>query len=265
MDEKQLPTIGPKIEDGPPPRPWKGLEEKLGVSFGDRSLLQQALVHSSYLNEAAEESYRSNERLEFLGDAVLGFIVAGWLHQEYPNAAEGELTRMRSALVRRQTLAEVARALELGSFLYLSKGEEQSGGRKRAVTLANGLEALVGALFLDQGAEATKAVVQRLLSPYLARLSTESRDPKSRLQELLQARKHTRPTYAVLATSGASHERTFTVEVSVAGQPLARGTGPSKRAAEMEAAAQALGILTAQDDGQSEPVPGVNEHPLPTE
>ncbi|MBI4329450.1 MAG: ribonuclease III, partial [Chloroflexi bacterium] len=205
------------------------------------------------------------ERLEFLGDAVLGFIVAGWLHQEYPKAAEGELTRMRSALVRRQTLAEVARSLELGDFLYLSKGEEQSGGRKRAVTLANGLEALVGALFLDQGAEATKTVVQQLLSSYLARLSTEGRDPKSRLQELLQARRHTRPAYTLLATSGASHERTFTVEVSVAGQPLARGTGPSKRAAEMEAATQALGVLTTHDEGPSEPVPGANEPPLSKE
>jgi ribonuclease-3 len=218
------------------------LEERLGLRFRDPDLLQRAFIHSSHLNENAPGSLESNERLEFLGDAVLGQAIALLLYQGLPASAEGELTRLRAALVRRETLAELAQSLDLGNYLLLGRGEEASGGRRRPANLANALEALIGAAYLDQGEEAAQAMIERLFTPRIERLlaGQHLQDAKSRLQEALQGRHKVAPVYRVVEETGPSHDRRFTVEVMLGDAPLAQGTGQSKRAAEQEAAHAAL-------------------------
>jgi len=218
------------------------LQKTLGVSFNDLSLLEQALVHSSYINENPGLAPASNERLEFLGDAVLGLIVAERLYQDFPDADEGEMTRLRAALIRRDTLARIARAIGLGDYLYMGKGEEASGGRRKPANLARVLEAVIAAIFLDQGSAITKDFILRLLNPELQKAVSQGArvDHKSRLQELIQAREQQIPVYRVVEEIGPAHDKWFTIEVMVGDTVLGRGSGKGKKAAETEAARSAL-------------------------
>ena len=226
------------------------LQEILGVAFKDVSHLQQALVHRSYLNENPDFSLESNERLEFLGDALLGFVVAEKLYRGFPEFQEGDLTKLRSALVRTETLARVARSLNLGEYLYFGKGEEGSGGRHRQRNLACVLEAVIGAVLVDRGFGVAKKFVLRILSDELEQATEEKlkKDPKSRLQEVMQAEQQLTPLYQTIDTTGPDHERVFTVEVLGGDTLLGRGSGRSKQAAEQEAARAALEKLRGEED-----------------
>ena len=222
------------------------LQQTLGVSFNDLSLLEQALVHSSYINENPGLAPTSNERLEFLGDAVLGVVVAEKLYQDFPQFTEGEMTKLRAALVRRDTLARVARDIRLGDYLYLGKGEKASGGRGKSVNLAGALEAVIAAIFLDQGSAVTRDFILRLFNKELQRAVNQGLevDFKSQLQELVQARQQSTPTYQVVEAVGPDHDKRFTVEVRVGDTVLGRGSGKSKKLAETEAALSALQRLS---------------------
>ncbi len=221
----------------------EGLECALGVVFHDRSVLHEALVHRSYVHEQAART-SSNERLEFLGDAFLGFVVADELMRAFPGVQEGELTQLRTALVRKETLAELAATLKLGDFLYLGHGEAQAGGRHRTTNLARVMEAIAGAVLVDQGYDAARSWLVGLLSPAMQRLAREGppQDEKSVLQEMVQAKGLSSPEYRVVEASGPAHKRTFVMEVQ-AGGVVGRGTGRSKRAAEQAAARAALAEL----------------------
>lgn len=227
------------------------LQEILGVTFNRPSLLEQAVVHSSYINENPDFVSGHNERLEFLGDAILGFVVAEKLYQDFPDLSEGEMTKLRSALVRRETLARVARDVRLGDFLYMGKGEEASGGRGKTANLAGALEAVIAATFLDQGAATTRNLVLRLLGEELAGVVSQGIgvDYKSRLQELMQSRCQSTPTYRLVEEVGPDHDKAFTVEVMAGDTVLGRGTGKSKKSAEAEAARSALERLTTSFTG----------------
>ena len=225
------------------------LEQVLGISFKNGELLRLALVHSSYLNETPEELPESNERLEFLGDGVLGLVVAHELYERHPDRPEGELTAMRSKLVRGETLARIAEKLELGRYLVLGKGEEASGGRQRPSNLAAAFEALVGALLLDQGYEAAEAFVLGALADELSAVDrpTVPKSPKSLLQEVVQGRGLAAPTYRLLEATGQEHERRFTSEVVIADKPIGRGSGRRKSEAEQQAAREALKSLDVDE------------------
>lgn len=223
-----------------------GLERILGIAFREPSLLGQALSHSSYVNENPGIAPASNERPEFLGDAVLGLVVAEKLYRDFPHFSEGEMTRLRAALVRRETLSNMARAIGLGDYLLLGKGEEASGGRYKPINLSGALEALIAAIFLDQGIDAAREVTLKLLQPELDKVvsPTALTDYKSRLQELVQARHQKPPVYRVVESTGADHIKLFTVEVRLDNAVLGRGSGSSKKAAEAEAARSALERLS---------------------
>lgn len=220
------------------------LQQTLGIRFNDPSLLEQALVHSSYVNENPGIA-TSNERLEFLGDAILGFIIAEELYQRFPQFSEGEMTKLRSFLVRRDALSRIARAINLGNYLYLGRGEEASGGRRKPANLARALEAIIAAIFLDQGSTAARDFVLRLVDKELNKVLSQGIEPdyKSQLQELVQARHQQTPVYQVIEAVGPDHDRRFTVEVRVGDTILGRGSGKSKKAAEAEAARSALDQL----------------------
>ena len=223
------------------------LQQTLGIIFKEPSLLEQALVHSSYINENPGLAPASNERLEFLGDAVLDMVVAAKLYQNFPQLTEGEMTKLRAVLVRRDTLAQIARALRLGDCLYMGKGEEASGGRDKPANLAGALEAVIAAIFLDQGPDIARDFILRLLNAELQKVvnqGTET-DYKSKLQELIQAREQQTPTYHVIKAEGPDHDKWFTVEVRLGKRVLGRGSGKSKKAAETEAAKSTLGKLPA--------------------
>ncbi len=222
------------------------LQQTLGISFNDSSLLEQALVHSSYVNETPGIASASNERLEFLGDAVLGLVVAEKLYQDFPHSTEGEMTRLRAALVRRDTLARIARTIKLGDYLYLGKGEEASGGRRKPANLAGVLEAMIAAIFLDQGSTTTREVILRLFNEELQKVASHGVevDYKSQLQEIIQAREQQTPAYQLVEATGPDHDRRFTVEVRVDDTVLGKGSGKSKKAAETEAARAALEQLS---------------------
>ena len=217
-------------------------ENEHGLAFKNKSLLQMAFVHSSFVNEATEsDDLGDNERLEFLGDAILSFVVSKSLYAEFPEMSEGELTSLRAALVRRETLAKFARALRLGSYLMLGRGEEDSGGRERVATLHATFEALVGALFLDQGIEAVQQFVLPLVSQELASVRRRAlgKDAKSRLQEWAQSRFGVAPKYRVLAADGPDHAKVFTMQVSISHERCGVGQGHSKQEASQAAAAAA--------------------------
>jgi len=223
------------------------LQEKLGVTFSDLGRLRQALLHSSYANENPDPVTASNERLEFLGDAVLGLVVAEKLYQDFPGLDEGEMTKLRAALVRRETLVRTAQEVGLGDYLYLGKGEEASGGRQKPANLAAALEAVVAAVFLDRGQVVVRDFVIRLLD---AKLKAVVRwgggvDYKSELQEFVQAQEQRAPIYHVIETVGPQHGKTFTVEVRLGKTVLGQGWGRSKKAAETEAARAALEKLSS--------------------
>ena len=218
------------------------LQEILGVGFNDPSLLEQSLVHSSYINENPVSAPTPNERLEFLGDAVLGLVIAEKLYQNLPNTNEGKMTKLRAALVCRDTLARVARTIKLDDYLYLGKGEERSGGRNKTTNLAGALEAVIAAIFLDQGSATTRGFVLRLFNQELEKVTSQGTKAnyKSQLQELIQAKGQPIPVYHVTDTKGPDHDRRFTVEVRVGDTVLGRGSGKSKKLAETEAARSAL-------------------------
>jgi ribonuclease-3 len=218
------------------------LQQILGVSFKDQSLLEQALVHSSYVNENPGSALTSNERLEFLGDAVLGSVIAEKLYHDLPSFTEGEMTKLRATLVCRDTLAQAARAIGLGDYLYLGKGEEASGGQHKPVNLAGALEAMIAAIYLDQGAATAKDFILRLFNEELQKVVSQGAEVnyKSQLQELIQAREQQTPAYHVIEATGPDHDRRFTVEVKVGDTVLGRGSGRSKKEAETEAARSAL-------------------------
>jgi ribonuclease III len=227
------------------------IQKDLGVSFKGLSLLEESLVHSSYINENPGFTPACNERLEFLGDAVLGLIVAERLYTGFPAMDEGEMTRVRAALVCRECLFHMAMAIGLGDFLYMGKGEEASGGRHKPANLAGALEALIGAVFLDQGLSITREYTLKLVEPELSRIlaGEAETDYKSQLQETTQARFQKAPVYRVVESTGPDHARTFTVEVRLGDALLGRGTGKSKKAAEAEAARAALDDFPAAFTG----------------
>ena len=218
------------------------LEEALGVSFVDPDLLRLSLAHSSYFNENPGAFSHSNERLEFLGDSVFGVAIAHELYSRHPDWTEGELTQARAALVRGDSLAELAEGLELGVHLYMGRGEEASGGRQRPANLAAALESLVGALLLDQGYEAANALVLRIFADDLGRVAERAaaKDPKSALQEAVQSKGSPAPSYEIVEVLGEDHAPSFTAQVTVSGRVVGRGNGSRKSLAEEAAAAEAL-------------------------
>lgn len=218
------------------------LETALGHHFGQAELLRQALTHRSH-------SSPHNERLEFLGDAVLNCVVATLLYQRFGSLREGDLSRQRAGLVRQESLAQVAQELSLGEHLRLGEGELKSGGFRRPSILADALEALIGAIYLDGGFDAARAVIERLLGPMLEQLDPRDsgKDPKTALQEFLQARRQPLPQYALLATRGEAHAQEFEIECAIAALGVrALGTGSSRRGAEQAAAREALRLLEVQ-------------------
>jgi ribonuclease-3 len=218
------------------------LSRRLGLRFSNLALLTRALTHRSYVNENPD-SLEDNERLEFLGDAVLDFVVGAWVYHRFPEMPEGELTKIRSALVRNDQLAMFARRLNLGGALRLGRGEFASGGRERDGLLGSLFEALVGALYLDAGLEAVDAFVQPLLDESQEFILDEIHDPKSRLQEWAQAEKLGTPQYVTVGSSGPDHAKVFEVEVRIQGLTYGRGHGSSKHVAARIAAQTALESL----------------------
>lgn len=217
---------------------WNCCQRDLGISFRRGALLEHAFVHTSYLNENPDFYLPDNERLEFLGDAILNFMVAERLYKEFPKLPEGDLTEIRASLVCRDTLAEVAFSLKLGDWLLLGQGEEASGGRTKQSNLANAMEALIGAIYLDQGLAAARRFVLKQLKPELRKIKAGKMTPnyKAIVQELIQGQKKPAPVYRLAETAGPDHNKEFTAEILVEGEALGRGTGKSKKAAESQAA-----------------------------
>ena len=218
------------------------LEKKLGYTFRCKEQLQAALYHSSYANEHRCCGVSSNERLEFLGDAVLGFVSADFLYRKHPDLPEGELTRIRAALVCEESLHEVAQSLRLGDFLLLGKGEESGGGRRRPSILADAVEAVLAAVYLDGGIDEARALIHRILLEKEQEQVVESRrrDCKTELQELVQRKPNQVLHYELVSESGPDHAKVFTVAVTLNGQVVGLGSGHSKKEAEQSAARAAL-------------------------
>ena len=218
--------------------------QRLRLPFSNHLLLGRALTHRSYINEHPE-ALEDNERLEFLGDAVLDFLVGAWLYNHYPEKAEGELTRLRSALVRTEQLAYFANRIELGNAIRLGRGEAEGGGRNREAILCGTFEALVGALYLDAGMQAVSEFIEPMMEPVADQiLSTRKhQDPKSILQEWMQAQGFGPPDYITISSDGPDHEKTFVVEVLIDEKPIGSGSGRSKQYAAKEAARNALKLL----------------------
>lgn len=222
--------------------------QRVRLPIRDMRLLDRALTHRSYVNEHAD-ALEDNERLEFLGDAVLDFLVGSWLYQHYPEMSEGELTRLRSALVRTDQLAEFAQEIGLGGALRLGRGEDDNGGRERPALLCAGFEAVMGAIYLDGGLPSVQGFIEPLLKPaaYQIVLENQAEDPKSRLQEWAQSQGYSHPTYRTIAEHGPDHAKIFEVQVMVGDKHFGPGIGSSKQAAAKAAAKQALeelGLLT---------------------
>ena len=218
----------------------KDLETAIGYQFHNISLLQNALTHSSYANERWHNSLLSNERLEFLGDSVLGMLVAEYLFRSFPNRPEGELTRMRADMVCETTLAAAANRIGLGEHLLLGHGEEQGGGRSRESILADAMESVIAASFLDGGIEAALKIVRQFILVEVPVTRLHNADYKTQLQELVQQKKNQTLSYALVGESGPDHDKKFEVEVSLNGKVVGRGTGRSKKRAEQDAARTAI-------------------------
>ena len=223
-------------------RDWHPLERQIGWRFQQRQLLLQALTHRSYVYEKPSPGLKHNERLEFLGDAILAFLSADYLFQAYPALSEGELTTTRAALVKTATLAGFARRLHLGEYLRMGKGEARTGGRDRDALLAAAFEALLGAIYLDSGLDMARRFVQPLLEEEARPIVSGGhfKDNKTLLQELAQAHLGVTPTYRVIAEEGPAHSRSYTMEVVLGEHVAGRGQGRNKQSAEQEAALQAL-------------------------
>ncbi len=236
LRHKKIPTESVSTAE-----PLDHFQQLIGHTFHDRGLLLRALTHPSYVHEHPEEGL-DNQRLEFLGDAVLGLVVAEWVFHQYPEFREGEMTRLRAVLVCEETLAQFAARLRLGDLLRLGHGEEERGGRERAANLADAFEALIGALYLDGGLEPVQRLIQQLMTPMAeAILATEAdKDAKSRFQEWAQAEMGVTPRYRIAAEYGPDHAKIFVAEVLLGDQVAGRGEGRSKQAAERAAAEDAL-------------------------
>lgn len=221
---------------------FKTFEDTLGIKFKDLELLRQAFTHRSYLNEHRGEVAEHNERLEFLGDAVLELIVTHFLYEQYPDKPEGDLTAFRAALVNAVTLSGVATDIGMNDYLLLSKGEAKDTGRARAILLANAIEALIGAIYLDQGYDAAKMFIEKHLFPKMDEIMKKKlwRDPKSTLQEKAQEVEGATPYYSVVRETGPDHDKQFIVGVYVKDMLMAQGGGKSKQEAEQDAARNAL-------------------------
>ena len=221
----------------------KDLEAAIGYRFKNITLLQNALTHSSYANEYWHNSLMSNERLEFLGDSILGMVVADHLYRNFANRPEGELTRMRADMVCEKALAQVANQIGLGEHLLLGKGEEQGGGRGRDSILADAVESIIAACYLDGGMEAAKAFISRfvLVNVPVSRLTNA--DYKTALQELVQQKRNQVLTYTMVGESGPDHDKRFEVELTLNGQVVGHGIGSSKKRAEQDAARNAMEAL----------------------
>ncbi len=209
--------------------------------FKNKDLLKQAFIHRSYLNET-KEKLSSNERLEFLGDSILSFVVSKYLYDTFPDFNEGLLTNIRSLVVNTKSLARIAKEFKLGQFLMLSRGEEESNGRENESLLANVVEAVIGALFLDQGIEAVKEFILSILAPKIDEIVSKKafKDPKSLLQEFVQSQKQNSPLYKVLHEDGPPHAKIFTIGVFIQEEAMGQGIGRSKQEAEEAAAKEAL-------------------------
>lgn len=222
--------------------------ERFGVAFRNEALLREALTHRSFLNEHPEAQVPDNERLEYLGDAILAFLAGEWLFRQLPTAAEGLLTRLRAGLVRNQTLAQFARSLTLGKSMLFSRGEDEQGGRERDSNLGSAFEAFIGALYLDQGIDRVRELVVTFWEPLLKTMIAEQTDKdfKSQLQELAHRLWGVNPTYNTVEVTGPDHARKFTIEVLIGETPYAQGRGRSKQVAAQQAAAKALETLQQQ-------------------
>ena len=219
------------------------LEQGLGYTFRNRALLENALTHSSYANENRERHLPDNERLEFLGDSILGFVVADYLYRNFPDKPEGELTRIRADLVCERNLAEAAATIELGSYLLLGHGEEQGGGRKRDSIVSDAMESVIAASYMDGGFAAAKEIVDRLILSDIPKGRPRNFDYKTAFQELVQRRKDQQIYYELTGESGPDHDKHFEVEVRLNGKAVGRGVGSSKKRAEQAAAEAAIEAL----------------------
>ena len=226
---------------------FEALQQTIGYRFRDRGLLEHAMTHTSRANEDVSGGVRDNESLEFLGDAVLGFLIADLLFTEFPEHDEGQKSKIKAAMVSTATLGRLAERLSLGDHLLLGRGEEKTGGRQKQALLADSYEALIAAIYLDGGIEHARAFVAREFAALVdeARVGAAGQDYKSALQELVQSRNEPLPEYRLIGTVGPDHRKLFQVEVVVNGGPVADATGTSKKEAEQEAARLALGRLQA--------------------
>lgn len=227
---------------------YEKLEKNLGIKFNNYNLINTALTHRSYLNEHREASLQNNERLEFLGDAVLEFIISSHLFIAYPEKPEGELTNIRAAVVRTESLAQESRNLGLGEFLKMSKGEEDSGGKDKDYLLANTFEAVLGAIYEDQGIQVCEDYIARTLLLKVENIVKNNLfiDPKTQAQEVIQAQFKVTPIYEVVKEEGPDHDKKFTVELKINNKRIAQGTGSSKQKAEEDAAKATLEKLNNQ-------------------
>jgi ribonuclease-3 len=225
------------------------LQQTLGYRFRDPRLLRRALTHPSYVNEHPEETIGDNQRLEFLGDAVIDFIAAAWVYGSYTDFDEGRMTRLRAVLVRTETLAHFAHEMGVGEALSLGRGEEEAGGRERDANLCDAFEAVVGAIYLDAGMRAARAAVEPFFTPVAESTLAEAadQDAKSRLQEWSQAELKVTPRYRIVAARGPDHAKTFVAEVLLDDRVVGQGTGNSKQAAEQAAAEAACESLVDLD------------------
>src|SRR3990172_10216789 len=223
------------------------LQKKIGIVFTNKTLLTTAFIHRSYLNEHKKYKGFSNERLEFLGDAALSIVVSTFLYEKLPNAPEGKLTTSRASLVRTETLAKIATSLSLGKHLVLSKGEEDTGGRENPSILANTFEALVGAIYLDQGIDRVGDFLKKtVISNWKSLIETAVPDNKSRLQEFVQRKYHVSPIYKLISSWGPDHARQFEIGVFIGEKKMGRGTGNNKQSAAQNAARDALTRLASK-------------------
>ena len=219
------------------------LEQGLGYTFRNKALLENALTHSSYANENRERHLPDNERLEFLGDSILGFVVAEYLYRNFPDKPEGELTRIRADLVCERNLAEAAATVELGSYLLLGHGEEQGGGRKRDSIVSDAMESVIAASFMDGGFAAAKEIIDRLILSNIPKGRPRNFDYKKAFQELVQRKKDQQIHYELTGESGPDHDKHFEVEVLLNGKAVGHGVGSSKKRAEQAAAEAAIEAL----------------------
>jgi len=218
----------------------RNLQKAIGYQFKNQALLENALSHSSYANERFHNSLMSNERLEFLGDSILGMLVAEHLYRNFSDRPEGELTRMRADMVCETSLAAIANQIGLGGHLLLGHGEEAGGGRNRASILADGVESVIAACFLDGGMAAARAFVDRFVLSHVPVKQMANKDYKTALQELVQQKKNQQLSYALVGESGPDHDKQFVVQVSLNGKVIGQGSGSSKKRAEQAAARAAL-------------------------